>query len=463
MVESALFKTVLRVQQPQLLTGEGTHQQPWTVITPPLIPKTRSNEAPVIVSIGDDTEHFFQSSPPLPIDVAVILNNFHRRGIKRLGSAAVFSWENPDPISLVALEKTMAGFESLITSTPLSRGATTQPIPASFRRASIPLSSVQGGFLRLPIVNRVPIPNVILAGDNGWSGFSGLDAEENTGPPHLLARWEDRVVFAFPVLAFLQSHGLPVDGVRIKVGDYLALSATGPFLPIDSYGRLLSPLKSNSLEKVVPASAMISDTDELIPADSTAPVILRDDQSAADAQTRGFSQNLPSILNALSTKSGTNSYSRLASHWEISLLILMTLLIGLISGLRWSKVYLLFLIVAGVVIQGWIAWKTLHWLPLTPFLAAMGSATLLCWILPARRISKEMASPSPPLPEPVKPAESSQSLDEPKPLDADKSSETAKNLSRKSPPDKKAAEKTAAEKTDSKQSRGTKQPPASDS
>ena len=473
--ESVLFKTVLRVQQPQLLTGEGTHQQPWTILSPPLIPKTGPNETPVIVSIGDDTEHFFQSSPPLPIDVAVILNNFHRRGVKRLGSAAVFSWENPDPISLVALEKTMAGFESLITATPLSRGATPQPMPASFRRASIPLGSVQGSYLQLPVVNRVPIPNVILAGDNGWSGFSALDAEENTGPQHLLARWEDRVVFSFPVLAFLQSHGLPVEGIRIKVGEYLALSATGPFLPIDSYGRLLSPLKSNAAEKVVPASAMISDTDALVPAGSTAPVILRDDQSAADAQTRGFSRNLPGFVEAVSTASVAISYPRLGAGWEVTVLVLTTLLIGFISGLNRSKTCLLFLMVAGILAQWLTARATFHWLPLTPFLAATGSATLLCAILPCRRFAgKEVATPLPSvIPESTKPAELLEPLDEPKPVEATKPVETPKLKEKKSPPPKKAAKKvttktasekkTVAKKTASKKSRGTKQPPASDS
>ena len=475
MVESGLFKTALRVQPPEILTGNGTHEQPWTILSPALIPKTGSNEIPIIVSIGDDTEHFFQNSPPLPIDVAVILNNFHRRGIKRLGSAAVFSWENPDPISLVALEKTMAGFESLITATPLSRGATPQPIPASFRRASIPLGSVQGSYLQLPVVNRVPIPNVILAGDNGWSGFSALDAEENTGPPHLLARWEDRVVFSFPVLAFLQSHGLPVEGVRIKVGEYFALSTTGPFLPIDSYGRLLSPLKNNAPEKTVPASAMISDTDELAPAGSTAPVILRDDQSAADAQTRGFSRNLSGFVDAVSKASVATSYPRLAVRWEVILLALTTLLIGFISGLNRSKTGLLFLMIAGILAQWLTARTTFHWLPLTPFLAAAGSATLLCTILPIRRFSaKEVATPLPSvIREPTKPAEVLEPLDEPKSAEVAKPAESPKPRETKSPPAKKASKKvatktapekkTAAKKTASTKSRGKKQPPASDS
>ena len=475
MVESLLFKTVLRVQPPQTLTGNGTHEQPWTIFSPLPTQETGPNEIPVIVSIGDDTEHFFQSSPPLPIDVAVILNNFHRRGVKRLGSAAVFSWENPDPISLVALEKTMAGFESLITSTPLSRGATPQPMPASFRRASIPLGSVQGSYLQLPVVNRVPIPNLILAGDNGWSGFSALDAEENTGPPHLLARWEDRVVFSFPVLAFLQSHCLPVEGVRIKLGEYLALSTTGPFLPIDSYGRLLSPLKSNAPEKVVPASAMISDTDGLVPAGSTIPVILRDDQSAADAQTRGFSRILSEFIRAVSKASMATSYPRLAVRWEVILLVLTTLLIGLISGLNRSKTGLLFLMIVGILAQWLTARTTFHWLPLTPFLAASGSATLLCAILPSRRFSvKEIATPLPSIiHEPTKPAEVVEPLDEPKSAEVAKPVESPKPKKMKSPPAKKASKKatpkttpekkTAAKKTASTKSRGKKQPPASDS
>ena len=415
-----------------------------------------------MVAIEDDPEHFFQDSPPLPIDVAVILNNIHRYGVKRLANAAVFSWENPDPISLVALEKTMAGFESLLTAAPLSRGAAPQPMPASFRRASIPLASIQGSPLGLPVVNRVPIPNVILAADNGWSGFSVLDAEENSAAPYLLARWEDRVVFSFPVLAILQSRGLPMEGIRIKSGEYLALSAGGPFLPIDSYGRLLTPLKAQAQQTVIPASALISDTKEIVRPGSPAPVILRDDQSAADVSTRGFSQNLAAALSAVSQPSSILRLSGLHPAWEISLLLLASALMGVTSGLAWSKTRMLVLLIIGVLVDGVIARTTSHWLPLTPFLAAGGSSILLCALLPKLRMTDHKLTEIPQPPKSTEEPVTAKTMERPKPIEpaapieSAPPAETPKPKTEKSPPPKKAAKKATAKKAPAKKAAAKK-------
>mgnify|MGYP003331274970 CR=1 FL=1 len=87
---------------PFFITGEGTHARPWKLRTFAAADQTDPRQAPVIVSLGDDVEGFFQSSPPSPIDLAVVLKNFQRLGAKNAASACVLAWDAPDPLGLAA-------------------------------------------------------------------------------------------------------------------------------------------------------------------------------------------------------------------------------------------------------------------------------------------------------------------------------------------------------------------------
>ncbi|NQX00125.1 hypothetical protein HQ447_05650, partial [bacterium] len=280
------------VNPPLFVTGEGTHASPWMLQAFATETQPDPRQAPVIVSLGDDLDGFFQSSPPAPIDLAVVLTNFQRLGAKKAATAAVLAWEKPDPIGLAALEKSLARFESLVMAAPLSRGALPSAMPPAFRRASLPLAEVEGDPAALPIVNRIPLPGVVLGGDTTVAGFSQLESETPARFAPLLARWEDRVVFSFPLLAVLQRLDLPTSGVQVRLGGYLKLSAAGPIVPIDAYGRLAVPLKPIAAFAEISAEAVIDGGDALFPKQAPDPVILRDDRSAAEPATRAFSQLL---------------------------------------------------------------------------------------------------------------------------------------------------------------------------
>ena len=73
------------------ISGHGSQKDPWKLRTFSSDTRPDSREAPVIVSLGDDLAQFFQSSPPAPIDLAVILTNFQRLGAKKAATAAVFA------------------------------------------------------------------------------------------------------------------------------------------------------------------------------------------------------------------------------------------------------------------------------------------------------------------------------------------------------------------------------------
>lgn len=380
-VDRAAFTTVAGsfVNPPLFVTGQGTRADPWKLRAFSAKSKLDRRNAPVIVALENDPEGFFQSSPPAPIDLAVIFTNFYRLGAKKAATAAVLAWETPDPIGLAALEKSLARFDSLVMAAPLSRGAVASSMPPAFRRASIPLAAVQGNTSSLPVVNRVPIPGVILGGENTLAGFSVLEAEAGGGFSPLLARWEDRVILGFPLLAVLQRLDLPPAGVEVRLGQYLKLGTNGPIVPIDDYGRLATPPKPISGYAEISAEALVDGGDDLFPKQAPDPVILRDDRSAAEPATRTFSRNLSGVIAAIASDEGlaeVREYRRLAPVWEIEFMAVFVVVLTLLCGAADFTRRLGFLVVAGVCLTA--QWAALGmasvWLPGLAVLAAILAA-----------------------------------------------------------------------------------------
>ena len=386
--DRAAFATVARsfVNPPWLVCGQGTRAEPWKLRVLSAKSKLDRSNAPLIVALKDDPEGFFQSSPPAPIDLAVIFGNFHRLGVKKAATAAVLAWESPDPIGLAALEKSLAHFDSLVLAAPLSRGAVASSMPPAFRRASISLTAIQGNTSSLPVVNRIPIPGVILGGENALAGFSVLEAEAGSEFSSLLARWEDRVVFGFPLLTVLQRLNLPTSGVEVRLGEYLKLSSAGPIVPIDEYGRLAMQLQPICGFAEISAEALIDGGDELFPQEAPDPVILRDDRSALEPATRIFSQNLCSVFAAIASNEGLaelREYRRLPPVWEIEFLAIFVVVLTMLCKASIFRRRLGFLVVAGASLSAqWIALGMASvWLPGLAALAATLAALVASWLI----------------------------------------------------------------------------------
>jgi hypothetical protein len=401
-LDRAAFNSVVRgfVNPPWFISGSGTQTAPWTLRTFASKVQPDQAQAPVIVSLGDDPDGFFQSFPPSPIDLAVILSNFQRLGMKNAASAAVLAWESPDPMGLAALDQALARFDSLVMAAPLSRAPVAAPMPQAFRQASVPLESIHGDPTGLPIVNHIPLPGLILGKDNTRAGFQALDSESVSELPPLLARWDDRVVFAFPVLCVLQRFGLPVSGVEIHLGEFLKLGSNGPIVPIDRFGRFALPLKSLASSTNIPASALIDGDSTLFPKNAAPPVVLRDDRSAVDPSTRAFSQQVPALIAAIAADAGltpAREVPRLQTAAELLWLLIAILVLTAISNLPVFSRSIGFLTIIGVSLGAqFLALGAAHlWLPGLPVLAATAWAWALSSII--------VLPPAKPLPGPVKP------------------------------------------------------------
>lgn len=390
-LDRTAFTTVAAgfVNPPLFVEGQGTQAAPWELRSFSLERKPDKRQAPVIVSLGDDLEGFFQASPPAPIDLAVVLKNFQRLGAKKAATAAVMAWETADAVELTAFESSLDGFDSLVMAAPLSRGAIASAMPPAFRRASIPLSAIPGDSSGLPVVNRVPVQGVVLKGKNSTAGFSVLESETASAFPPLLARWEDRVVFSFPLLTVLQRLDLPPEGMEIRLGEYLKLGPKGPIVPIDEYGRLAIPLKPISAYTEIPAQALIDGGDDLFPKQAPDPVILRDDRTAADPGTRAFSRMLSATVAGMASNEGvapSRVYPRLVRDWELGILGAVVVFLTLFCGLSNFSRHLGAIVLAGGCAGAqWIALGTASvWLPMLPALAAIVAAVVVSKIVAIR-------------------------------------------------------------------------------
>lgn len=386
-VNRMAFITVARsfTDPPRQLAGQGTPESPWKLraFKADLVPD--SAQAPVLVALGNDRNGVFQSSPLAAVDLAVIFSNLKRLGVKKVASAALLAWDAPDPIGLLALEKSLVGFESLVMAAPLSRGAVAAVMPPAFRRASLALAAVHGNTSALPVVNRVPIPDLILGGETATAGFSLLESESPTLLSPLLARWEDRVILAFPLLTVLQRLNLPPTGVEVRLGEFLKLGPEGPLVAIDDYGRFAVPLKPMAAAAVISVEALIDGGDELLPKPVPGPVILVDERSAAEPATREFSQNLPAEVAAIAAGDGfaeAHEYPRLELKWEIGILAAVVIVLTVISGMAEIVWYfgILGLVWGSLAAQWFYLSRASCWLPGLPVLAVIFTALVVQWI-----------------------------------------------------------------------------------
>lgn len=374
-MDRAAFRLLSRgiVPPPASVSGAGSTTSPW--IAQSTVAALTSD---AIVSLEDDREGLFQSNPPAPLDFAVLLRNFPRLGSRKAAIATPLAWDAPDPLGLSALEKTLATFSALATTSPLARGPVAEPLPPAYLRASLPLTAIRGDVSLLPIVNRVPIEGIALGGDNALCGFQSIDSENDCGRPHLIARWKDRAVFSFPVVATLVKLGLPAAELRVVSGSHIRFGNNGPVVLIDSFGRLSAAPASAMPTSVIPAGDLL-DTAVVLPSVSEdSLIVLRDDRSNASAGGRAFSARLAGDLAAFSSPSQTRIFPRLSAAIEWLLLGSLCALLAACGSLRPKlRAVVLWFLLADVFIATWFGLRYGVWLPLFPALAAVASSMLV--------------------------------------------------------------------------------------
>ncbi len=356
----------------------------WAVRTVNAQPRIAPDHLPLLVSLDDDPEGVFQTSPPSPIDLAVIFSNLRRLGALQAASAAVLAWDAPDPIGLLALERTLGEFESVTMAAPLGRGAVAGTMPPAFRRASVGISAVRGNTAGLPRVNRLILPDAVLGGDRAWAGFQLLENDIPPGALPLLARWDDRVVFAFPLLCAIRQNGVALEEIDIRPGEFMRLGENGPVLPMDERGCLAVPVATGRGVEAVRAAALIDAPASLFAGAEPPFPVLRDDRGAAEAVTREFSAAFPAVMGLIAADAGlAGAYEirRVSATSDWVLLVLCSVLLSYcfrMSGFSQALVFIGLAALFGIAQVAGVAMG--HWLPGLPAMAALAVAAAMARI-----------------------------------------------------------------------------------
>ncbi len=318
---------------PFFVTGGGGPETPYVLRTLSVTPEQPS-EFPPDVTITDDPENVFQASPPSPIDFAIILKNIRRLGRDSVAISVPLAWTDPDTIALMALDLQLDSFPHMITAAPLSRNPVPSPAPPAFRRSAIPLVEIHGDTSALPIVNHVPIPDVVLGNRTSLAAFTRLESEPESPHPHLLARWEgeDFAVPSFYLLAALNHFQVPPGEITVRLGEYISMGKNGPYIPVDGFGRLtFDPVGSDSADPI-PAQVLIDAPDEFLGNKRSSPVIIRNALSAVDPATAQFSESLVQTVATLSDPGSSSRASTFERVGKIPELLYIASLISLIFG-----------------------------------------------------------------------------------------------------------------------------------
>jgi hypothetical protein len=358
------------------ISGRGTKNQPFTFHSFRGFIRVLSKSAPLDIAFSDESATYFESSPPSATDMAGILKSLRQLGRESVAIGMPMVWDDPSVLYLTALDQQLDSFSRVITSAPLSRRPETSPIPSAFRRASIPLSGIKGNSQLLPIVNYVPIPDVVLGNTNSLAGFTTLESEGATDHPYLLARWDDRVVLSFHLLAALDHFHVAPSEISVQLGKCITLGSDGPLIAIDEFGRLRvkPPLYYSSLYPPVPAENLILAPDDFLAESHSRSTLIRSSISSTDPTAAAYSESLVASIAILSYPEGT-IYSRRFPRlpWYADLLLIASVL-SLLYGFGnypFLSGKLPLIILAGIlfILHFVLVDATSTWLPTFPLLA----------------------------------------------------------------------------------------------
>lgn len=300
----ALMPQIERLQEVDLLLFERLSGHPDAVLGEGLEKSPRMIEqfaeaaagAPAELLFLDENEgKYFESMPPPPSDLAVVLARLHKHGVEAFGIGYPLQWEDPDSLALETLRLVMDRFEGAVLGFPLKDSTVPQPVAAPFQLASLPYAGIGGDGSKLPVVSGIHGVAPELGGSRTLAGFTRLENEKaEPQRAYLLARWDDRVIFSLPLVVEIARRGLAIEEVRVVLGREIRLGAEGPKIAIDFRGRVDLEEGTPSLISA-PATALISGE---FPEGFWAPgaaVFFTDEQILSPREEREWTAQLPRI------------------------------------------------------------------------------------------------------------------------------------------------------------------------
>ncbi|MGB6221099.1 hypothetical protein [Haloferula sp.] len=248
-----------------------------------------------VLFLDEDPGEYFEESPPVPTDLAVVLSRLKAMGVEHLGIGYPLDWKEPDTLALDAMRAMMDRLDGTVLGYQLNNGTVGEPVPVAFQLCSIAYADVGGDRSKLPVVNSLPGELPEFGGERTRAGFTLLGNEDQeTERAYLLARWDDRVVFSLPLVAAIVRLEVPPEEIEVEAGNEIRLGSKGPRIPIDFRGRIRLPEVEPEVIKA-PATAMISRTLPEGFGEREAPVYLVDERLGTGKFLREWGETLPRV------------------------------------------------------------------------------------------------------------------------------------------------------------------------
>jgi hypothetical protein len=430
------------------MVGTGDFDDPRRVRAAPVRVPAGDLPPPRFLAITNDPERWFQSSPPGPVDLAIVFERLHSLGHRQVTSAALLAWETPDPFAAGALDHELGRFRPAVVGAPLVRGLGSDEMPPAFRRLSVPLKEVLGETAALPIVNRVAVPGIRFGKTNTLAAFTLLENEapppfagsSSAVPVPLLARWGDRAVVALPLAHLMARFGVSADKLEIALGKEIRLGDSGPIIPIDEQGQTLVIPGTADHEIVIPAEELTRREEEGVPQNvepGEVPLVIRDDRSDAPAAVRAYSAHLGEILVALDRVPRAGPPTVIKRPHPVVELLIVGILAGLAGGaLRLQGRLRHIAFAAGVLVTLLMIYLLVARFEACPPTLALLGVPLAGWtatlFIPERKTGTAAPKPARPKPAP-KPRPKPETEAAPKPAPRQPSKPAAKRPARKKP------------------------------
>jgi len=240
-----------------------------------------------VIDITDDPHRIFETSPPSPLDYAVILQHLLDQGCRSVVITTRMAWDTPKKrdnslstdswdesfdeakLSPQALSYKLAQFDRAVIGLPVTRGAVAHTLPQTLQRSLITRQQIHGNDKLIPKINQASLPTSIEGGPNTLAGFSVIEsAPSDPKRIQLLAHWisdtspqDDGFIPSLALLTIMSAHGIAPSELQVQCGQHIRLGQTGPIIPIDEYGqtpRTESLSTTAALSSGIPADQLIT-------------------------------------------------------------------------------------------------------------------------------------------------------------------------------------------------------------
>ncbi|GAA5484494.1 hypothetical protein [Haloferula sargassicola] len=359
--------------------GRGTLEDPRKIATYAAAP---APEPMAELTLEEDPEGWFESMPPPPSDIAVVLARLNEAGLEQMGIGYPLQWDEPDTLAIQAMRGVMDRFPGLVLGFPLKDSTAGDPVAAPFLRASIDDDEVAGDVTELPVVNAIRGVAPELGGRRTLAGFTRLESEKDeSGRAYLLARWGDRVVFSLPLALEIARLGIGFGDVEIEVGNVIRLGPTGPRIPIDFRGRARLPEDEATAERV-PLKAVIEKSLPEDFAQRPRPVVIGDGRLLGPKEDVAWTAQVPAVdalIRSAPVRASLREVPRLNGLLELALLIANALLCGWLFKAKLLELRAVIAVATTLVIAAIAAVSIRVW-QVTPPLLAVVSQPLAAWL-----------------------------------------------------------------------------------